>query len=111
MGNADDIIPYSSEDEAALEKAWNKNMKDESLRNKGIKHFDAWLSNFKRVDLGLSVYQQKRMFFCMQEVENGADSIIDAGDFANFVLSVGQRFDSKEWKTMCSTIRQKVLTK
>eukprot|EP01084_Bolivina_argentea_P230541 388928_1 len=94
------IISYNAQDEQKIEQAWN---------NAEINDFDSWLLIFKRIDLGLTVYQQMRIFFCMQQVEQGPGSKIDAGDFANFILSVSQRFDSMEWKNMCKTIRDRIL--
>ena len=92
-----------------MEKAWNRNMENEALKNREITHFDAWLLTFKRVDLGITEYEQRRLFYGMQYVEQGPGSKIDAGDFANFILSIGQRFDSKEWRNMCKIIREKIL--
>lgn len=108
---ADDVEPYTREQEEALEAAWNRNMENVALKNREITHFDAWLMVFKRTELGLSRYQQMRMFFCMQHVEQGPGSKIGASDFANFVLSVGQRFDSKEYRKMCQTIKDKILNR
>eukprot|EP01084_Bolivina_argentea_P079396 144028_1 len=101
-----DVVPYTYEDGQKIEAAWCRNMEDEALKKKQMSKVELFLRIFEKRDLGLDVYQQKRLFFCMQEVAEGSGSVISAGDFANFVLNVGQRFDSKEWKTICKTIRE-----
>ena len=91
----------NKKDEENLEKAWNRRKKEE------ITEFDGWLKIFENIKLGLSQYDQRRVFYCMKQIEKGEK--IDSGDFANFVLSVGQRFDSQQWRDMCKTVREKIL--
>ena len=85
-------------------------MEDEALKNREITHFESWLLIFSEIDLGLTVHQQKRIFFCMQQVENGPGCKIDSADFANFILSVGPRFDAQEWKNILKAVRERVLS-
>ena len=97
--NKDDFVPYTADDEEKLEEAWKRDDKQE------IVEFDAWKKKFEHVDMGLSEYEQRRLFYGMQYIEEGPGSKIDSGDFANFILNIGQRFDAKECEdNMCKCI-------